>query len=59
MSKPVLMTDINGLTASITLPSLGKCIQHYRNKGLSVHQKTLTKYIKTGEAYNGYICKYM
>ena len=55
------MTDINGLTASITLPSLGKYIQHYRNrnKGLSVHEKTLTKYIKTGEAYHGYICKYM
>ena len=59
LCKPVLMTDIHDLTASITLPSLGKCIEHYRNKGLSVHQKTLTKYIKIAEAYHGYICKYV
>lgn len=59
LPKPVSMTDINDSINSMIFPSLAKCIEHYRYKGLSVHEKTLTKHIKTGEAYHGYIFKYV
>lgn len=39
--------------------SIGKCVQHLRNKGLSATQTTLVKYIDTGKTYHGYIFKYV
>ena len=40
-------------------PSLGKCVEYFRNKGLAVSQVTLVKYINLGKAYHGYICKFV
>jgi hypothetical protein len=40
-------------------PSLGKCVEFFKSKGLPVTQITLIKRIKTGKVYNGYICKYV
>ena len=39
--------------------SIGKCVEHLRNKGLSATQTTLVKYIGTGKSYYGYFFKYV
>jgi hypothetical protein len=39
-------------------PSLGKCVEFFKSKGLPTTQVTLVKRINTGKAYHGYICKY-
>ena len=39
--------------------SIGKCVEHLRNKGLPATQTTLVKYIGTGKSYHGYIFKYV
>lgn len=59
ISKPVILTDVNNSNNTIMLSSLGKCVEYFQNKGLSAHQTTLVKYINSGKAYNGYICKYV
>ena len=59
LSKSVILTDINNLNNIIMLPSLGKCVEYFRSKGLSAHQTTLVKYINLGKAYHGYICKFV
>lgn len=58
LSKPVILTDINNLNNTKILPRLGKCIEYFQNKGLPSSQITLVKYIISGKAYNGYICKF-
>jgi hypothetical protein len=58
LSKPVILTDVNNLNNTIILPSLGKCVEYFQDKGLSSSQITLVKYILSGKAYNGYICKF-
>jgi hypothetical protein len=57
LSKPVILKYINNLNNTI-LPSLGKCVEYFQDKGLSSSQITLVKYILSGKAYNGYICKF-
>ena len=58
LSKPVILIDENNLNNTIMLPSLGKCVEYFQNKGLSASQVTLVKHINSGKAYNGYICKF-
>lgn len=41
------------------LPSLGKCVEYLQDKGLSASQVTLVKYINSGKAYKGYLCKFL
>jgi len=59
LSKPVLLTNVKDPNNSITLSSLGKCVEYFQNKGLSVHQTTLVRQINSGKAYHGYICKFV
>lgn len=51
LSKPVLLTDVKDPNNSITLSSLGKCVEYFENKGLSAHQTTLVKHINSGNNY--------
>ena len=39
------------------LPSLGKCVEYLKDKGLPASQITLVKYIHSGKAYHGYFYK--
>jgi hypothetical protein len=39
-------------------PSLSKCVEFFKSKGLPTTQVTLVKRINRGKAYQGYICKY-
>jgi len=59
LSRPVILTDINNLESTIVLPSLGKCVEYYRIKGLSASQVTLVKHINLGKPYKGYLCQYV
>jgi hypothetical protein len=59
LSKAVLLTDVNNPDNTIILPSLGKCIEFFKNKNLSTSQITLVKYINSGKAYKGYTCKFL
>lgn len=56
-SKAVILTDVNNLENTIVLPSLGKCVEYLQDKGLSASQVSLVKYINSGKAYKGYLCK--
>jgi len=57
--RPVILTEINNLESTIVLPSLGKCVEYYRIKGLSASQVTLVKHINLGKPYKGYLCQYV
>lgn len=59
LSRPVILTEINNLESTIVLPSLGKCVEYYRIKGLSASQVTLVKHINLGKPYKGYLCQYV
>jgi len=59
LTKPVLLTDLNNSNNTELLPSLGKCVEFFKNKGLPANQKTLVKRINYGEAYNGYMRKFV
>lgn len=59
LAKPVVLTDINDANNIIMLPSLGKCIEYLKNKGLPASQITLVKYIHSGKAYHGYFYKFV
>jgi len=59
LSKPVLLTNVKDPNNSITLSSLGKCVEYFQSKGLSAHQTTLVRQINSGKAYHGYICKFV
>jgi len=59
LSKPVILIDVNNLNNTTMLPSLGKCVEYFKNKGLSASQVTLIKHINSDKAYNGYICKFV
>ena len=59
LSKSVLLIDQNNSNNTELFFSLGKCVEYLRNKGFPARQATLVKYINSGEAYCGYICKYM
>lgn len=56
LAKPIELTDIT-TNNIIILPSLGKCVEYLKNKGLPANQVTLIKYINSGKAYHGYVCK--
>lgn len=58
-SKKILLVDVNNQNNTELFVSLGKCIEYLRNKGLPATQKTLVKYIKTGQVYHGYKCKFV
>lgn len=58
LAKSVLLVDVNSSNTKL-LPSLGKCIEYFKNKGLPASQITLVKYINSGQAYHGYICKFV
>jgi hypothetical protein len=58
LSKQVLLTNVNNNKTKL-LPSLGKCVEYFQNKGLSAHQKTLVNRINLGVAYHGYIGKFV
>ena len=55
----MLLIDQNNSNNTELFFSLGKCVEYLRNKGFPARQATLVKYINSGEAYCGYICKYM
>lgn len=57
-AKPIELTDIS-TNNIIMLPSLGKCIEYLKDKGLPANQTTLIKYINLGKAYHGYLCKFV
>ena len=60
LAKPIELTDANNKNNNIIiLPSLGKCIQYLKNKGLPANQVTLIKYINLGKSYHGYFCKFV
>jgi hypothetical protein len=59
LTKPILLTDVNNSNNIKLLPSLGKCVKYFQNKGLPAYQNTLVKHINSGQAYNGYICKFV
>lgn len=59
LSKPVILADVNNLENTIVFPSLGKCVEYLQSKNLSASQPTLVKHIHSGEAYNGYLCKFI
>lgn len=59
LSKSVLITDINDTNNSIIVPSVDKCIEYLRNKGLVANRITFIKYINIGKPYKGYLCKYV
>ena len=59
LSKSVILTDVNNINNTIMLPSLGKCLEYLRSKGLPASQKTFVKYINSGKAYHGYLCKFV
>ena len=59
LAKPIVLTDANNINNIIMLPSLGKCIEYLKNKGLPANQITLIKYINSGKSYHGYFCKFM
>jgi hypothetical protein len=57
-SKSVMLIDENNSEVLI-LPSLGKCVKYFKDKGLPATQTTLVKSINNNKEYNGYICKYV
>jgi len=57
LMKPVALTNVN-TNNTVTLSSLGKCIEFFKNEGLSANQTTLNKCIATNKAYHGYLCRY-
>jgi len=59
LSKSVLITDINDTNNSIIVPSVDKCIEYLRNRGLVANRITFIKYINIGKPYKGYLCKYV
>jgi len=59
LSKTVLLTDVNNSNNTKLFTSLGKCVGYLKNKNLSANQTTLIKRINLGEAYHGYICKFV
>jgi hypothetical protein len=59
LSRSVLITHINDTKNTVILPSLDKCIEYLRNKGLVANRITLIKYINIGKPYKGYLCKYI
>jgi len=59
LSKSVMLIDDKDINKIEIFPSLGKCVEFLRNKGLSANQITLNKYINSDKAYHGYICKYV
>lgn len=59
LAKPVILIDANNKKNTIMLTSLAKCIEYYKNKGISANQITLIKYINTGKSYHGYFCKFV
>ena len=65
LSRSVLMCLVNNSVISdkedscLLFFSIGKCVEHLRNKGLPATQTTLVKYIGTGKSYHGYIFKYV
>ena len=58
LTKAVELVEVN-TNISIVLPSLGKCVEFFKNKGLPSNHKTLNKCINSGKAYNGYLCKFI
>lgn len=59
LAKPVVLTDINDANNIIMLPSLGKCVEYLKDKGLPASKITLVKYIHSGKAYHGYFYKFV
>gem|GEM_PF-1874004 len=59
LSRSVVITDINDTNNIVILPSLDKCLEYLRNKGLIANRITLIKYINLGKPYKGYLCKYI
>jgi hypothetical protein len=58
LSRSVLLRGINN-NEEVIFFSIGKCVEYLRNKGLPANQKSLVKYINLGQAYHGYICKFV
>ena len=58
LARSVRLTNIS-TKDNITLPSLGKCIEYLRKKGLPANQVTLIKYINSGKAYHGHVYKFV
>jgi hypothetical protein len=58
LSKPVLLINEKDSNKTELFPSLGKCVEYLRSKGLPATQVTLVKRLNTNKTYYGYKCKY-
>lgn len=58
LSKPVLLMNEKDSNKTELFPSLGKCVEYLRSKGLPATQVTLVKCLNTNKTYYGYKCKY-
>lgn len=56
--RPVMLIDEKDSNKTELFPSLGKCVEYLKSKGLPATQVTLIKRINTDKAYHGYKCKY-
>lgn len=58
LSRPVLLINEKDSNKTELFPSLGKCVEYLKSKGLPATQVTLVKRINTDKTYHGYKCKY-
>ena len=58
LSRPVILINEKDSNKTEFFPSLGKCVEYLRSKGLPATQVTLIKCINTDKVYHSYKCKY-
>ena len=58
LSRPVILINEKDSNKTEFFPSLGKCVEYLRSKGLPATRVTLIKCINTDKAYHSYKCKY-
>lgn len=58
LSRPVLLINEKDSNKTELFPSLGKCVEYLKSKGLPATQVTLVKRLNTDKTYHGYKCKY-
>jgi hypothetical protein len=59
LSRSIMLIDEEDSNKTELFPSLGKCVEYLKSKGLPATQVTLIKRIETNKAYHGYKCKYV
>uniref|UniRef100_UPI0021147477 hypothetical protein n=1 Tax=Aspergillus sclerotioniger TaxID=319627 RepID=UPI0021147477 len=58
LKRPIILINEKDSNKTELFPSLGKCVEYLRSKGLPATQVTLIKRINSDKAYHGYKCKY-